>query len=524
MAVRCIEMSRLKKFTHSLVSGYVSVGANIFYTLASVPLALHFLTKPEFGLWALVAQLGGYIALIDFGMGNSVSRFLIDHKDDRRDGAYGSVIKTSVLVGLVQGGLIILTGGVFSLLAGSLLHVPAELQREFIWLVIGQSLLTGLSFATRVFNYLLIAHQRLDIPNYGYAVTFLLSLAGMWAGMAAGWGVYGFLAGQAVSTLGNVAINGLGCRWLGLFPKRGEWGAVTGARFRELFAFGRDTFFMGVGWQFISASQTILLTRFLGLETAAVWSVCTRSYGVVTLLVWRIFDFSTPALAEMMVRGERDRLLRRFREITVFSASLSIVGAALLAVCNSSFVSLWTGGKIHWSPVNDLLLAVSCVVATAVRPHTTLAVQTKLFGFLRFIFLVEGLAFVGLNLLAYRLAGMTTMLIFSILCTLAFTLPYGLRRTHQYFGLNWRELAGWFEPVLRLSVWVVPAGLLIWWLTQDEPTIMQLAMRGGVFGLWTAWAFLRHGLPASLQLEIHRRAPGWSKPVFARLGFVRTQS
>jgi O-antigen/teichoic acid export membrane protein len=255
-----------------------------------------------------------------------------------------------------------------------------------------------------------------------------------------------------------------------------------------------------------------------------VWSVCTRSYGVVTLLVWRIFDFSTPALAEMMVRGERDRLLRRFREITVFSASLSVVGGTLLAVCNSSFVWLWTGGKIHWSPVNDLLLAVACVVATAVRPHTTLAVQTKLFGFLRFIFLVEGLAFVGLNLLAYRLAGMTTMLVLSILCTLVFSLPYVLRRTRHYFELSWRELARWFEPVLRLSVWVVPAGLVIWWLTQDEPASRQLAVRGGVFGLWTTWAFLRHGLPASLQVEIHRRAPGWSKPFFNRIGFARSQT
>jgi O-antigen/teichoic acid export membrane protein len=521
---RIHKMSRLKKFTHSLVSGYVSVGANIFYTLASVPLALHYLGKPEFGLWALVAQISGYIALIDFGMANSVSRFLIDHKDDRRDGAYGSVIKTSVLVGLVQGGLIILAGGVLALLAGSALHVPDDLQRKFAWLVIGQSLLTGLSFATRVFNYLLIAHQRLDIPNYGYTLTFFLSLAGMWAGMAAGWGVYGFLAGQAVSTLGNVVINGLGCMRLNLFPGRGEWGGVTWVRFRELFAYGRDNFLIGVGWQFISASQTILLTRFLGLETAAVWSVCTRSFGVVTMLVWRIFDFSTPALAEMMVRGERDRLLRRFQDITVFSASLSVVGAVLLAVCNSPFVWFWTSGKIHWSPVNDLLLGVSCFLATAVRPHTTLAVQTKLFGFLRFIFLVEGLAFVGLNLLAYRLAGMTTLLVLSILCTLSFTLPYGLHRTRQYFGLNWRELARWFEPVLRLSFWVVPVGGLAWWLTQDGSAILQLAVRGGIFGIWTAWAFLRHGLPASLQMEIHHRAPGWSKPFFGWIGFARSQT
>jgi hypothetical protein len=36
-------MSRLKKFARSLISGYAMLGANIFYTLASVPLALHYL-------------------------------------------------------------------------------------------------------------------------------------------------------------------------------------------------------------------------------------------------------------------------------------------------------------------------------------------------------------------------------------------------------------------------------------------------------------------------------------------------
>lgn len=517
-------MSRLKKFTHSLLSGYVALGANIFYTLASVSLALHYLGKAEFGLWMLVAQIGGYIALIDFGMGNSVSRFLIDHKDDRRDGAYGSVIKTSVLVGLAQGGVIILAGGVLAALAGFMPKVPSDLQREFAWLIIGQSVLTGLSFATRVFNYLLLAHQRQDIPNYGYALTFLLYLAGMWAGLAAGWGVYGFLAGQTASVLGNVIINGLGCSRLGLFPGRREWGAITWARFRELFAYGRDTFLMGVGWQFIFFSQTILLTGLLGLETAAVWSVCTRTYTVVTQLVWRIFDYSSPALVEMMVRGEREHLLKRFRDVTIFSASLSMVGATLLAVCNSPFVWIWTNGKIHWAPVNDLLLAASCIVATAVRPHTTLATQTKQFGFLRFVYLVEGLVFVGLNLLAYRVAGMTTMLVFSILCTLSFTLPYGFWRTRHYFGLSRRELASWFRPTAQLALWLLPVALGTAWLARDLPPLWRLGVNLLVAGLWSGGMFLRHGLDESLQAEIIARAPARLKSVLKRLMQPTTES
>src|ERR1044071_1888761 len=56
------EMSRFRKYAHSLVSGYVVLGANMLYTLASVPLALKYLGKPEFGLWALTSQIAGYIA------------------------------------------------------------------------------------------------------------------------------------------------------------------------------------------------------------------------------------------------------------------------------------------------------------------------------------------------------------------------------------------------------------------------------------------------------------------------------
>jgi O-antigen/teichoic acid export membrane protein len=396
---------------------------------------------------------------------------------------------------------------ILSALGGLLLHIPADLQRNFLWLMIGQSVLLALSFAGRIFGSLLLAHQQPAISCYGAAVLFFVNLAGMWAGLAAGWGVYSFLIGQAAMTLGNILVNVLGCVWLDLFPKRGEWGATSWSRFQELFTFGRDSFLMGVGWQFISASQTILLTRFLGLETAAVWNVCTRIYTMTTMLVWRIFDFSTPALAEMIVRGERDRLLRRFREITVFSAGLSIVGGTLLAVCNGSFVWLWTGGKIHWWPVNDLLLAILCFVATALRPHVTLATQTKRFGFLRFIFLVEGLVFVGLNLLAHEVSSMTTMLTFSILCTLSFSLPYVLWRTRDYYGLSWRELAEWYRPTWRLTLWLVPAAIAIWWLAHGLPASWQLTVNLLLTGLWGGVMLLRHGLGKPLQTEIIGKTP-----------------
>jgi hypothetical protein len=87
-------MSRLRQFAHSLLSGYVQLAAAIVYTLTSVPMALHYLPpdRLEFGLWASVTQLAQFIALVDFGFTASAGRILVDYKDQRESGEYGSTI------------------------------------------------------------------------------------------------------------------------------------------------------------------------------------------------------------------------------------------------------------------------------------------------------------------------------------------------------------------------------------------------------------------------------------------------
>jgi O-antigen/teichoic acid export membrane protein len=508
-------MSRLKHFGQSLISGYLLLGANTLYTLASVRLALAYLPVKEFGLWALASQVAAYIAFIDMGMSNAVSRILMDHKDDRAGGSYGSVIQTGALVGAVQGLLIILAGTGLAFFAVRWFGLTARLQAEFFWLLAGQSVLLGVQFATRILNYLFVTHQRYDIPNYTQSVLFGVNLLVMWAGFAAGLGVYSFLAAQAVVTLLGAAVSLAYCLRLGFFPAAGGWGRVSAKQFRELFSFGGDVFLMGIGWQFISASQTILLTRFLGLDTAAVWTVCTRTYTMLTLVVWRIFDFSSAALTEMMVRREQGRLESRFREITVVSAGVALLCGTGFALGNQPFILLWTKGAIHWAPVNDLLLAAWFCLVTLSRMHLALATQTKQFGFLRYVLLVEGLVFLGLNAGLRELGGVTRMLGLSLACTLAFSLPYGLRRTAAYFQRPARELAAWYRPTWSLAWRLVPVAAGTGWFIRGWPPLWQLAALLWL-GLFGALVLFRNGVSPALRTEIVARLPGWAGRRFAQ--------
>jgi O-antigen/teichoic acid export membrane protein len=516
-------MSRLKRFAHSLLSGHVLLGVNVVFTLCSVRLALHYLDKAEFGLWAFTTTMAGYIALMDFGLSAATSRILIDYKDHPERGEYGGVILTDVLVGLVQAGLILIVGTILAFVIGPLMqNIPPNLQPKLFWLVIGQSCITATMFLGRVIPHLLNAHQRTDVFNYSGVFGLVVNLGVMWWGFAHALGVYSMMWGQGASFITTLGLNSIGCYRLKFFPRRGQWGRPTWERFHELFAYGRDYFLFALGGQFVNASQTVLLTRLIGLEAAATWSICTRAYTLLVQVITQIFQLSGPAVAEMMVRGERDRLLQRFREITVFSVNLAVAAGVLLAVGNAPFVNIWTAGKIQWLPWNDLLLAVCLVIAVTVRLHTGLVGQSKAFHFMRYIYFLEGTTFIGLTILLNRFGGITIMLIISILCSLSFTLPYGVWRTCKYFRISWRDLAGWHRSTLALAGAVTPAAVLVWWFGRNLPVIHRLALES-VLGFWTASMFLRYGLDASLRAEANRRAPAWVRPILAWSGFAKSE-
>jgi O-antigen/teichoic acid export membrane protein len=498
-------MSRIKNYVVALGSSYLAIGANIVYTLVSVPLALRYLANSEFGLWGLTLQICGYVALIDFGMAG-VSRILIDYKDAKDGPSYGGVIQTSVAVSIAQAVLICVIGSVCAFLLLPVVRVPPSLQEEFVWLLIGQSGLLALTFVTRIFTYLLSAHQRQDILNYSQVGLFLANIGVLWLCFKRGFGVYSVLYAQLAGWVFATIVAFAACYKLRLFPQRGKWGKPTWNKFSEIFAYGRDIFLFVLGSQLIHASQIILITRELGLNAAAIWVICTRSFTVVSQLVYRIFDTSCPALAEMIVRGERGQLLHRFRSIVVISASAAVLAGTVFAVANQPFVFVWTDGKAVWSVANDALLAIWLVVTASARCHAGLVGQTKAFGFLRYLYLFEGIWFASWSVILLRHGGIVAMLLAAISGTLLFSLPYGTWRTFRYFNVRWRDMVWrWSWPSLRFALAMLLIALVVWRFTRPMGNIEKLLASSAVLAAAGVPLFFYLGLDAELRNEMRTR-------------------
>ncbi len=456
-------MSRLRRFKYSLFSGYSLLGATVVYSLASVPVALHYLPRVEFGLWALVMQISQYLQLIDLGMSVSIARILIDHKDRPAEGTYGAVIKTGMLVLAVQGAVIAVAGSALSFWLPALFNLPAVNWHDFRILVAAQCVVLGVLFTGRMPRYLLEAHQRYDAANYSQVGALIANFGVMWWSFARGWGLYSFLAGYLAFQVVGVAWSWVAAAKLGFFPPAGAWGRVNGKTFHELFAYGKEVFLLNVGQQLVSASQIMVITRAMGPDAAAVWSIATKPFQLAQQVVFKLLDFSSSAFAEMMVRQERERLLARFRDLLMVTASLAVWAGLTVALCNQDFLVYWTKGRIAWNNSSNWLMALVVVVYATTRCGIGFIGITKQIFAMKYIYLFEGLAFVASSLLVAPAWGLNGIIMSALLTDVLFSGVYGIWRTKRYFQVDGRLVLGWlFRPILYLVSFGLTLGLL-WW-------------------------------------------------------------
>jgi O-antigen/teichoic acid export membrane protein len=498
--------SRLGRWVSGLASGYAAIAATALYSIASVPIALRYLSIEEFGIWSIVIQLVGYITLVDIGISNSLARLLIDHKDNCAKSDYASLIRTAALAFIGLGAIVTSASYLLAPALTSIAAIPAEYRHVFSSLVRFYGFVTGMGFCTRLYQQVLCAHQRMDLVNYTQIAQLLASIAALWFSFQASAGLYSLIWVGLCGTAIQWICSYFACRYLRLLPRtHGTW---SWTHFRSMAAYGKDVFLVAVGSQLIIASQTVVLSRTLGLSAAAGWVTGTKVYWLLNQVIWKISDFSQPAIAEMIVRGEGGRLSARYAGIATVSASVAAWCAVGFAMCNSLFVSIWTGGKVLWRPEYDTALAVWMIISALVHCHNALIMTAKRILWMRWVFFVEGLVFVVIALHVTSRGGILSMILVSVACSTIFSGFYGLARVKHFLQVNWGEpLRVWLRPCGLVSVVFGLPALALWLSVSSLPDVVQFLVLVSVSCTLGLVILIRYGIPRELQHEAIRRSP-----------------
>jgi O-antigen/teichoic acid export membrane protein len=293
-------------------------------------------------------------------------------------------------------------------------------------------------------------------------------------------------------------------RALGLLPQKECWGRVNSQTFREIFSFSRDVFVLGIAAQIISASQVIMVSRFLGLEAAATWSICTKVFQFAQQIVYRLFDFSEAAFSEMIVRREIERFKLRYASIVTLTASAAVLFAILGMVANAGLVRFWTGGRISWNFTCDVAAAVFLVVSSVNRTYAFIVILLKDIGGYRFVSLLEaGLVIAGGSLLGPRF-GFVGIFIASIVSSILCSGLYGAMRTAKFLQLSPIQItAGWLVRPMVFALVFAAVSLISSRPFLNSNTFWIFAVGAATTGALGLVIFYLIGLQRPLKLELN---------------------
>jgi O-antigen/teichoic acid export membrane protein len=459
-------VNRTDSFARGLSASWFAAFITVIYGLVSVPLALHYLSVEKFGLLMLLLQLAGYFTLIEIGMSGATARLLIDYKDTSSTDSYGSLILTASLVFAIQAVIILLVGLFGAPRIVMLLGTPLHLQEDATFLL--RWLCGCFAFVTtfKIFGSVLYANKRLDLINIFSSVGVLVGLALMALVLASGGNLQGLFVVFVVQALLTVIFQGLGCWWFKLLPQHGRWGRPTAAHFKETFLYAKDVFFFNVSNQILEASQLIIVSKTMGLTAAAMWSVGTKVFNLLQQVLTKIEGTAVVFFSEMMVRGEHALLKKRFQQIYEISAGAAVASLAVAVAVNKPFVTAWAEPSLAWPISLSALMAIAIFFNVVSRCHIDFILNSKKLLALRYIYLIEAVAFVSTAFVLTAVFGLYGVILAAISCMIFVRMGYTCWRISKYFHIPKRLVYwDWLKRPVLSSLVVLPFVISSPWIT-----------------------------------------------------------
>ena len=440
---RCLN----SRYIVSLGMGYAQMAVMIAVSLAQVPLFLFYLGKSQFGIWALATQVSIWMQLVDGGMTGALARNLIDYRNDKTGNELQKCLATGARVLCIQGFLVFAFASLLGFFGKSVFGLSSldALTFQKVMAVLGIS--TGIGFAGKVAQSWLYSCQRLDLANLIGFILAPLEFALVWILLHQNVGIMSLAwARLSIAVLGVSITWWASVRWAA-FPWRQLASGWDVGMFRRLVAFGGGMFMITIASLLLTATQTAMTTRYLGLTSAAVWATAPKVFMLAQQVVCKLWDYRVPYLSSLMSEERRAQLSKEY--INLFGIIAYIAGATtgVLAAINPAFLELWTAGQIKWEPINNFLMAVFVYNYLIVRCFSDFVLHTKKIGWMPLLMCCEGVLFVLLASLLMPRYGLSGML-FAALIIGILQLPYSWRCFSAYLASDAPALSSLLKKVL----------------------------------------------------------------------------
>lgn len=424
--------SNRRQMARSIVSNWTafafSAGVNFFVS----PIVVRSLGRTQYGAWALLVAMVGYLGLLDLGVRSAVTRYVAQfHASGRHDSAsllYAAALRIFAIAGMVA----VLLSAIMALVIGHVFNIPTELLgvARVVAVIGGLNIATAL--VSGVFGGVLIGLERFDYANAMEISIGALRAIAVVVALKQGYG----LITLALIQLSATALRGGGGFYFArkLYPALNlgvqRWDRESG---RLIFKYGLTASFLHVTASLMAYGDTLVLGALLPVGMITYFAIAGNLIDYARSVVSGISQTLSPRLSALQAGGQQSALQGALMTSSRLSSIAVLPIVVTFLVRGHSFIALWMGQE--YADLSGRVLAVLAVALIPLGGYQVMA--AALFGISKHgklipVFLAECICNFTLSIILVRAYGVIGTAIGTLVPRLIVSLfvgPWFIRRT-----------------------------------------------------------------------------------------------
>lgn len=446
--------------TSNILVPVVKIGT----TFIMAPVIVKALGNYDYGIWAIVFSVVGYMGLLDMGMQPAIVRYVAKYHALKDNKELMNIYSTSLLFLGIIGALICIffIGWAFidpQLLAG---HSQDVEKYTYFLLIVGMLMINN--FTGAVFDCFLQGLQRYDIRS---AVTILNTIVGN--------AIAYVLLTRGGGLLTLALTNGIGFSlksliyWYilarpGFGAFRFEKRNVSLKSLKELAAFAYKSLIQGISSTISLDTDSIVIGAFLGPIIVTYYVIPSNFISQIRNLVWSLTTPFMPLFSDIDAYGDSRKTEQVFIVASRYTLGLifPLMGGAYFL--GLPFLARWMGPQYAANGRWVLYILLAAYMVPWINPLSNrFLTGTGYQGILAKTGLVSATLNLGLSLLLVRRMGKEGVALGTMIASIIFT-PFVLKYTCRRAGIDiWHYLRSVLGPLTMpafaflATLWVLSA-------------------------------------------------------------------
>ncbi len=390
----------------NVTSTWAALGVNTLVSFFLAPLVVNSLGSVYYGIWALVNQFTGYLYLFDFGVRDSVVKYVAQYhasgERDRLEGMVRTAISFYALISLTALGMI----GVMVAALPYVFNIPADAVYTARIAAFLAGATIAQSFLSQVFIGVLTGLQRYYLVSQANLYNAVLRFAGTYLVLSNGYGLVGLSVMQyALNVFSAVWFVRLCLVYLPdvrLRPSRPVRAEVV-----RLANYGKYVLMGNVGDKIVFGTDALVIGMFLPIAALTPYAIAGTLIFTMRAVVKSMAVVFSPLTSSLQAAGHGKALPR----VLLAGAKGAMLCGLPLCIgfitLGERFVSLWIG-EAH-APMAGNVMTVLAIGYIVGLPYYT--ISGTLYGLaavrtVAILRIVEGVANLVLSLVLVRSIGL----------------------------------------------------------------------------------------------------------------------